>query len=98
LKWKTTARISQRSHPDPMPVNGLMVTLSADPERASQALGMIDGHDGLELGERHDRWLAVVAETRDDHEARALHQWLEGLPGVDQVGVILVAFDDESQP
>lgn len=80
-----------------MPVNGLMVTLSADPERAARALGMIDGHDGIELGERHDRWLPVAVDTRDDREARALHEWLEGLPGVDQVGVILVAFD-ESQP
>jgi hypothetical protein len=80
-----------------MPVNGLMVTLSADPERASWALGMIDGHHGIEAGERHDRWLPVVVETRDDREARMLHEWLEGLPGVDQVGVILVAFD-ESQP
>lgn len=97
MNWKASARISQHSHLDPMPVNGLMVTLSTDPERASHALGMIGGHDGIELGERHDRWLAVVAETRDDHEARTLHQWLEDLPGVDQVGVILVAFD-ESQP
>lgn len=77
-----------------MTVNGLMVTLSADPDRASRAVAEIGRHRAVGTGERHDRWLAVVTESADDREARELHGWLESLPGVDQVDVILVALDE----
>lgn len=77
-----------------MPINGLMVTLSPHPEQAALACARIAEKPELELGERKDRWLPLVADTRDDREARDLHAWLEGLPGVDQVGVILVGFDE----
>lgn len=80
-----------------MPVNGLMVTLSSDPECAFSALCTIGDHGGFELGDRQDRWLPVVMDARDNREARSLHGWLEGVAGVEQVDVILVAFD-ETEP
>lgn len=79
-----------------MPVNGLMVTLSADPGPASHALESIAAHAGIECGECHERWLGLAVESRDEHEARELHAWLENLPGVDQVSVILVTLDEPS--
>jgi hypothetical protein len=79
-----------------MPVNGLMVTLSSDPRRASGAAASIDAHESIECGERHDRWLAVAIESGNEREARELHAWLESLPGVDQVSVILVTLDEPS--
>ncbi len=77
-----------------MPINGLMVTLSSDAGLADEACGSMRSREGLELGERQDRWLPLVADTASDREARDLHAWLESLPGVDQVGVILVGFDE----
>ena len=77
-----------------MPINGLMVTLSSDPGPAARACARIGERVELEPGERQDRWLPVVADTAGDREARELHAWLEKLPGVDQVAVILVGFDE----
>lgn len=73
-----------------------MVTLSSDPLLASRAVELIDAQNGLECGERHDRWLAVAVESRDDREARERHAWLEKLSGVDRVDVILVTLDETS--
>lgn len=77
-----------------MPINGLMVTLSADPVSASAAQEAMRLRVGLECGERHERWLPLVTEAQDDREAREMHGWLESLPGVDQVDVILVGFNE----
>lgn len=77
-----------------MPINGLMLTLSSDPELAAQAQAQINQHGKLEAGELQDRWLPLVADTADDRQARDVHSWLEQLPGVEQVGVILVGFDE----
>lgn len=79
-----------------MPVNGLMVTLSADLDRASRALDLIDSQDRIERGDRHERWLPVVVDSRDENEARELHRWLENLTGVDRVDVILVTIDENN--
>ena len=78
-----------------MPVNGLMVTLSSDPKFAEQTLEEISGRGDLEMGVRQDRWLPLVVDTEGDREARDTHRWLEGLPGVDQVEVILVGFEED---
>lgn len=79
-----------------MPVNGLMVTLSADPGPAQHALESITAHADIQCGERHERWLGVAVESRDEQEAREVHAWLERLPGVEQVNVILVTLDEPS--
>lgn len=77
-----------------MPVNGLMLTLSTDSARAADALEAISEHQGVETGELQQRWLPVVTDASSEHDARDLHGWLEGLPGVDQVDVILVSVDE----
>lgn len=77
-----------------MPINGLMVTLSADAVSASAAQEAMRLRAGLECGERQDRWLPLVTDAQDDREAREMHGWLESLPGVDQVDVILVGFNE----
>ena len=74
-----------------------MITLSMDPESADAAHQAVQRHSAIECGERRERWLPVVTEAADDKEARDLHGWLESLPGVEQVGVIMVGFP-ESEP
>lgn len=77
-----------------MPINGLMVTLSENSASAEKAQEAMRQRAGLELGEAQGRWLPLVADTHDDGEARDVHGWLESLPGVDQVSVILVGFNE----
>lgn len=77
-----------------MPINGLMVTFGEDVAAAAAAQAAIAGREGVECGERLERWMPLVTEAEDDAAARDLHGWLESLPGVEQVGVILVGFEE----
>lgn len=80
----------------PMPVNGLLLTLSADPVLAADARRCIAVRGEAELAPPQDRWQALAVETPDVRAAHDFHEWLETLPGVEQVEVIYVGFDEPS--
>ena len=77
-----------------MPVNGLLLTLSANSEMADAALAEISSKPGASLGTAQDRWQPLAVDTADVRAAHDFHEWLEALPGVEQVDVISVGFDD----
>lgn len=77
-----------------MPVNGLLLTLSENPEMADAALAEISAKREATLGATLERWQPLVADTADVKAAHDFHEWLEALPGVEQVDVIYVGFDE----
>lgn len=77
-----------------MPVNGLLLTLSPDPGLADSARSRIAARPEASLGDAWDRWQPLVADTPDVRAAHDFHEWLEALPGVEQVDVIYVGFDE----
>ncbi len=77
-----------------MPVNGLLLTLSPDPEIADAALARISTRPEVSLGDAQDRWQPIAVDTPDVRAAHDFHEWLEALPGVEQVDVIYVGFDE----
>ena len=77
-----------------MPVNGLLVKLSLDPLLADAALAGISKRPDAMLGDAQDRWQPIAADTPDVIAAHDFHEWLESLPGVEQVDVIYVGFDE----
>lgn len=77
-----------------MPVNGLLVTLSKDSAVAEAACALMAARDGLSLGTPRERWLPVAVETADVRDSHDLHEWIEALPGVEQVDVIYAGFDE----
>lgn len=79
-----------------MPVNGLMLTLAADKCSVASVLKAIQTRPEVELGELQDRWLPLVVDARDERGSRDVHAWLEKLPGVESVDVILVGLDHET--
>lgn len=79
-----------------MPVNGLMLTLTSDDRSISGVLEAIRTRTEVELGELQDRWLPVVTDTPDQRGSRDVHTWLESLPGVEIVDVILAGIDHET--
>jgi len=79
-----------------MPINGLMITLSMDAQKADEALLAILEHDHIDCGIREQRWLPVVTEARDDKHALEMQGWLESLQGVEQVAVIMVSFPEQN--
>ena len=79
-----------------MPVNGLLLTLSTDSALAAAARSRIAGMPEVVLGSAQDRWQPLAADTPDVKAAHDFHEWLEALPGVEQVDVIYVGFDEPS--
>jgi len=79
-----------------MPINGLLLTLSPDSGLAESARARIASRAEVSLGETNERWQALAVETPDVKAAHDFHEWLEALPGVEQVDVIYVGFDESS--
>lgn len=71
-----------------MPVNGLLLTLTADEDLARESLLEIEKRSDIELGERTDRWQPVVVESNGTKGSHDVHEWLEALPGVIMVDVV----------
>ncbi len=79
-----------------MPVNGLMLTLTADKSSVARVVETIQARPEIELGELQDRWLPLVVDAPDQRGSRDVHAWLESLPGVETVDVILAGLDHEA--
>ena len=73
-----------KERPWPTALSSLVITLSGDEPKASQAIRWISGHDNLVAGQPEGRYLPVVLQGAD---ARPIHKWLESLPGVEYVDV-----------
>jgi len=80
-----------------MPVNGLLITLTEDETLSGDALLAIAEHDGIELGDRTDRWQPVVVETSGTRDSHEIHEWLEALPGVIMVDVVFSSVSDPEE-
>ncbi len=76
---------------DPV-VGGVLVRLSGDGGLRRAALGMLEGHPGVTLGQVSGAWVVVVLEAGNASEARDLHAWLWTVPGVEWVEVVSVEF------
>jgi len=77
-----------------MPVNGLLATLTPDRLQADSVRALISSRPGVSMGPAQDRWQPLAVDTSDVKAARDFHEWLEALPGVEQVEVIYVGFDE----
>lgn len=77
-----------------MPVNGLLLTLSADPALADAARATISSRSEATQGDPQERWQPVAVDTPDVKAAHDFHEWLEALPGVEMVDIIYVGFDE----
>ena len=77
-----------------MPVSGLVVTLSNDPDRGAEAINAIDAEPSLEIGTTVSQRMAVVMDTQSSEADKALWNWLQSLPGVVFVDVAMVGFEE----
>lgn len=75
-------------------ISSFVVTLPADEARTAALCEGIAAVPVFTLGERQGRRLPVVLEAADGSTARNWHQWVENLPGIVQVEVAFVSFED----
>ncbi len=81
-----------------MAISALVVTLASDSRRREEALQRLSGFPQLELGELAGPRLPVVMDTPDTRSARACWREIVGLPGVEDVSLVWVHYEDESLP
>lgn len=77
-----------------MPISGLVVTLCSDDSRCQETLAALQSHEGIQLGPRQDDRLALVLETPDSQSDRQVWEWLQSLPGVVQIEIAVIHFDE----
>ena len=75
-----------------MITSALLITLTSDPALAEQARQTLQARPELTLGECNLRWLPVAAEASSARTSLDLHDWIQGVPGVEFVDVIQVNF------
>jgi nitrate reductase NapAB chaperone NapD len=78
-------------------ISSFVVTLAADDPQDHPVQRALESLPAFTLGERQGARLPVVLEAPDGATARYWHEWVEQLPGVVQVDVAFVSFD-ESEP
>lgn len=80
-------------------ISSFVVTLPPADDLAEAVLHALAAISVFTLGERQGSRLPVVLEAPDGSTARYWHEWVEQLPGVIQVEVAFVSFDEsERQP
>ena len=78
-------------------ISSFVVTLPSEAEPAEAVLRALSAIPAFTLGERQGSRLPVVVETPDGSTSRYWHEWVEQLPGVIQVEVAFVSFDESEQ-
>ena len=77
-------------------MNGLLLTLTSDCRRAESVRTVLSSRPEVLLGPAQERWQPLSVDTPDVKSAHDFHEWLAALPGVEQVDVIYVGFDEPS--
>jgi len=81
-----------------MSISGLVVTLTADADRADDTIRRLRAEPWLELGPRSGQRLAIVAETGSTRDDRELLERVAAVPGVLSAHVVFVQVVPPSGP
>ena len=76
-----------------MPVSGLVLSLSDEPQPRAEALAVIGREAQITVGVLEANRLAIVLDTASREEDRQLWDWLGSLAGVSFVEVAFVGFE-----
>jgi len=76
-----------------MPISGIILTLTADPDRRAVAMASLERHAMIEVGEERGLRRAVVVDSPDEETDRSVWQWLHEIDGVTFVELVSVYFD-----
>jgi hypothetical protein len=80
-----------------MMTSGLVVLLESDSTDGNRALAAIRSEPRLTIGQQADRLVPVAVETEDPAECEHWHEWLRTLPGVTDVEVVFVHWDEPEE-
>lgn len=81
-----------------MPVSGLVVSLSDEPQTRADALAVIGQEARIAMGVLEVNRLAIVLDTASTEEDCRLWDWLNSLAGVSFVDVVFVGIEQRGAP
>jgi nitrate reductase NapAB chaperone NapD len=79
-----------------MPVSGLVVSFSDQPDLREKAMDAIRDDSRIEIGVTKSQRMAIVIDTPSSDEDKQLWGWLNSLPGVVFVDVVMVGFEEST--
>ncbi len=77
-----------------MPISGLVVVLDAPNGPFPGTLEALRAHAAIEVGEMTDSNIAIVVESTSDKHDQEIWQWVQELPGVIDIRIAFVGFDE----
>ena len=80
-----------------MPISGLVVTFSSEVVEHAATVELLRSIPELDIGESSGCRLAIVIDTDSQRRDREIWTAVQQLPGVVELAVAMVAFDDDGQ-
>ena len=77
-----------------MPVSGLVVSLSNQPDLRQNAWESMRADPRIEVGLIEAQRVAIVVDTASNEEDKTIWNWLQQLPGVVFVDIVMVGFEE----
>lgn len=77
-----------------VPISGLVITLDGSPEDDDQTIAHLKAESAIEIGVRSGHKCAIVIDSPSKDADQKLFTWVRDLPGVADVQVAFVGFDD----
>ena len=80
-----------------MPISGLVITFESPVQQHDVALDLLRALPEIEIGNAGGSKLAIVVDSTSKRRDQEIWNTVRELPGVIDVAVALVAFDDENE-
>ena len=79
-----------------MPISGLVVVLDGPSGPHDETISKLSAHPAVEVGDVSANRAAIVVESKSKRDDQEVWNWVQGLPGVTDIQIAFVGFDDES--
>jgi nitrate reductase NapAB chaperone NapD len=77
-----------------VPISGLVVVFESSEALSDQRVQQLAEHAAIEVGERQRDRVAIVVDSTSKDQDRQVWEWLQSLPGVSDIKIAFVGFDD----
>ncbi|TWU04627.1 chaperone NapD [Stieleria varia] len=80
-----------------MPISGLVITFASQVEEHSAAIESLHEVPEIEIGNASGSKLAIVVDSADKRRDQQIWNMVRELPGVIDLAVAMVAFDEDNE-
>jgi nitrate reductase NapAB chaperone NapD len=78
-----------------LPISGLVVIFESSDALNDLVVDQLVNHQYIAVGERADDRIAIVVDSLSKEHDTEIWEWINNLPGVSQIQIAFVGFDDD---